>query len=567
MKRNILFSAISLLIAVAIFSVLYFSLKNVNAEGVETFSNGWNAELNGETYTDLSEEEFAGIIMNKFRAGDTITYSNTMGIDLSDADSPTLMIELNRTSAKVYIDGHIINDTATFTSLDTTDGAGFYYFTLPAEDYTDSIITISMTAGEGYISKKPMPIIIGDYYQVLIKFVVDFFYQAMACIFLYTFGGFMVIICLVLYSYYPSIRIILFSGFFMFELGLYSACNYHFTAFFMNLKLTSILEYTTLYAMIGFFYMLLDAHLERKPFRSPLYITGGVILMFSVITALMDLGGILKQIYFLPIFILLFAFGIILLFYTDYKLIIVNKCKPSIALSLISLSILSLLMTVELIITNYFSNTELGTNPVLSRLFPVGAALYVIIQLKNYLTFTTYVDEVKHANDRLSRIAYVDALTGLTNRAGAYFAIAHVKETRVNFCVISLDLNGLKEVNDANGHNAGDRMLRNFAKALQTAFEDIGTCIRIGGDEFVVLIEEPDKEVIEDRLSILNLLLAKLDEQDPEIDHSVAYGYAFKDELDEDIDAFHNTFLLADERMYALKEKQHKAMALRKNRE
>jgi diguanylate cyclase (GGDEF)-like protein len=89
--------------------------------------------------------------------------------------------------------------------------------------------------------------------------------------------------------------------------------------------------------------------------------------------------------------------------------------------------------------------------------------------------------------------ARTDSLTGLRNRAGfdvdfreyaAAFNVGRFEEVMVAF----MDLDGLKGINDARGHETGDNLLRTFARLLQREFRDADRAYRLGGDEFVLLL-------------------------------------------------------------------------------
>jgi diguanylate cyclase (GGDEF)-like protein len=82
----------------------------------------------------------------------------------------------------------------------------------------------------------------------------------------------------------------------------------------------------------------------------------------------------------------------------------------------------------------------------------------------------------------------VDALTGLLNRRGIESAIAKRREEGQPFCVVLLDLNSFKPVNDTYGHVAGDDLLRQFAMELRAQFRSTDVIGRWGGDEFIVLV-------------------------------------------------------------------------------
>ena len=98
----------------------------------------------------------------------------------------------------------------------------------------------------------------------------------------------------------------------------------------------------------------------------------------------------------------------------------------------------------------------------------------------------------------MSRLAYEDTLTGLPNRRAFDARLAQsLDTTATDSDVVSLllcDLDGLKEINDERGHEAGDRALQDVAKALTSASGHEGKIFlaRLAGDEFAALIEGAD---------------------------------------------------------------------------
>lgn len=94
---------------------------------------------------------------------------------------------------------------------------------------------------------------------------------------------------------------------------------------------------------------------------------------------------------------------------------------------------------------------------------------------------------------RLSEEAATDPLTGLPNRRELLrdiaAAVRRARRSQVPFCVVMLDLNGFKAVNEREGHAAGDRILERVAHALQSALRDVDLVGRHGGDEFVLVID------------------------------------------------------------------------------
>ena len=104
--------------------------------------------------------------------------------------------------------------------------------------------------------------------------------------------------------------------------------------------------------------------------------------------------------------------------------------------------------------------------------------------------------EQHRARDAALRMSALDSLTGLYNRpfffAGVAREIARSQRTGRGFCLVMLDLDDLKEINDRHGHHAGDAVLRAIADTLRTSIRRADVAARYGGDEFVTLLPETD---------------------------------------------------------------------------
>ena len=97
----------------------------------------------------------------------------------------------------------------------------------------------------------------------------------------------------------------------------------------------------------------------------------------------------------------------------------------------------------------------------------------------------------KEAEEKVHRLAFYDALTGLPNRSLLLDRLSHAMSTAQRTSEIGallfIDLDNFKQINDARGHLVGDTLLQHIAKRLTTAVAPRHTVARLGGDEFVVL--------------------------------------------------------------------------------
>ncbi len=134
---------------------------------------------------------------------------------------------------------------------------------------------------------------------------------------------------------------------------------------------------------------------------------------------------------------------------------------------------------------------------------PVGCAvLLVLLLLYHRQVHGTLLESLRlrHRNEllveQLRHDATHDALTGLLNRQGLFLRAEHAASAARRhgrgFGFVFVDLDRFKQVNDTQGHAAGDLLLREAAARLRATTRASDTLARLGGDEFVVLVEEAD---------------------------------------------------------------------------
>ncbi len=90
-----------------------------------------------------------------------------------------------------------------------------------------------------------------------------------------------------------------------------------------------------------------------------------------------------------------------------------------------------------------------------------------------------------------------DAMTGLLSRYAYNNALdKYTTDMPESLVAFSIDINGLKRVNDTLGHEAGDELICGAAACIKNVFDEVGSCYRTGGDEFIVLASMSKKEAV-----------------------------------------------------------------------
>jgi len=177
-------------------------------------------------------------------------------------------------------------------------------------------------------------------------------------------------------------------------------------------------------------------------------------------------------------------------------------------------------------------------------------------ELTKVMLITQVIDTEKKQQIDLLFKSYNDELTGLFNRRAYENDIKEMasRELEDSFVFVSMDVNGLKKVNDTLGHAAGDELLCGAAKCMIQCFSPYGKIFRTGGDEFCAMIyANPDQ---------LETLKTDFERVQSEwsgefIDNlAISSGYVAKG--DEGMTDIHDIYLLADKRMYAAKSDYYK---------
>ncbi len=156
------------------------------------------------------------------------------------------------------------------------------------------------------------------------------------------------------------------------------------------------------------------------------------------------------------------------------------------------------------------------------------------------------------------RIYYRDKLTGLYNKNFFEEELLRLDTKRqLPISLIMGDINGLKLINDAFGHNMGDNALKKAAEIMLQSFREEDIISRVGGDEFIVLLPKTDDETAQ---AIVDRIKTKC--EDNPLDYvkiSISFGVATKTEENEDIQ---KVLKKAEDRMYFKKLKESKAAKL-----
>ncbi len=219
--------------------------------------------------------------------------------------------------------------------------------------------------------------------------------------------------------------------------------------------------------------------------------------------------------------------------------IVVYRKEKSVVYMLISLIPPVIGGLTDLIIVRKFI-TETAT-----VLFPLGIYIFILMHAVQTIREYMAMNKKQMQSEIYERLAFTDGLTGLYNRL-AFENDINERITDKKPACISVDLNNLKLANDTMGHSMGDILIKGMATILEQAVAEKGKIYRIGGDEFVVLIPDTDREDMKELLADIEAC-KRIYNKENRVNIDFAIGVSYFADEDE---SFETLVSRADLRMY-----------------
>ena len=160
-----------------------------------------------------------------------------------------------------------------------------------------------------------------------------------------------------------------------------------------------------------------------------------------------------------------------------------------------------------------FDWEALGLNKAVAERLTDIAGDPLLEELQRELaTLRREVRVLRIANGELERIVVRDTLTPLFNRRYLVSAlnerIARLDRYGTASVLVFVDVDGLKQINDAHGHNAGDFVLCHIARQLAANIRATDVAARMGGDEFALVLDALTEEEAREKVAILDAAIA-----------------------------------------------------------
>ena len=522
-----------------------------------TLNDSWDITINGSLYPNVSLDNFQFDSVNK---DSIITMVTSLPKDLTSSEN-ALLLHTRQCAVNVYVDDDQIYQYG-LNRIDQNKTVGSGYLTVELPDNSaGKTLQITLTAAEDKTFTHLDPLRIYEWENIYRVLLTENRLPLFLGCFLTVFG--LVVCCITIFA-------LLFSGKFlrilcisMFSIciGLWTLCYYNVLLIFSTpLYTVCLLEYMSLYlAPIPMvIYMREDVRALELPLMYTIYklmlaiqitATTGIILLHSI--DVVHCAAVLK--YMQGLIVCHLVYSIIVEFMNlrrSHQL--VHR------LFLLGTLILSACVSYDLVYYNLERYRGMSTLPT-KGISSLGLVLFIFLLIVSFYVNLTQKLMQETERNSLIKSAYTDELTQIHNRRYCMEYMNRIQATeRVNYTIFCFDLNNLKITNDTYGHAKGDILIRSAAEVIQETFEANGMVARMGGDEFIAIVEVADAQKLTALTEAFQASIDRKNREIPDLNMSIAYGYACNSA---EINTVEKVYQTADDRMYQHKQHMKKSSA------
>lgn len=517
-----------------------------------SLDDSWEISIGDDTWQDVSLNAFR---FDAVRKGEEITMCRTLPDDLGLSDG-ALRLHIRQSAVRIYVDDELFYEYG-YDRMEQGKmvGSGFQFINFPNE-YQGRTLTICLYQSEDKAFSQLDSIRIYSWKNAFRLLMTENRIALFTGCFLLIFGLMtMIVTAFALAFSLKYIRLFCVSLFSLL-IGLWTLCYYNVIMIFsIPLYSVSLLEHLSLYlAPISLLiYMREDVKRLKQKFLRYCYRTLFIIQSAAAMSMIILHG--LDAVHFAVTLPYMQALIVCDLVY--FILIEIMNLKSSQLIDrlfLIGMLIIGGCAAYELV--NYCGNRYHGAAPLaIHGAAPVGVVIFISILICSFYLNLTQKMMQETERSFLLKSAYTDELTQIHNRRYCMEYMNKIKETEnTDYTVICFDLNDLKKTNDTYGHTKGDILIKSAAEVIRETFESHGIVARIGGDEFISILNTTLSEEISGLLEQFQSGIQRKNREICNLNMSIAYGCASCSPKEYNIDIIYQT---ADNRMYE-KKKQMK---------
>lgn len=555
MRKRIFFISLSIVTFIGILSLIGYILPYKPEGELTTLDGPWDIDTVDVHIKDASVDEVSEVL-SSLHERDMITLSCELPDDES-VSMPTILLTTRYSAIEVSCGTvRVFSMWMDRYNEHKFVGGGRFFIPVPIKP-DDNRIRIKFFISEEGAYNNFDPPVFGSYHDVRSSYIRERLFPIACTCFLIVFGICFIFITLMFCYAVPNILSQLFTSILFLDLGIWMGGYYGIAQLCVDATHLVTVEMVALFLIVPLVTLIFASIGKHYTYSKNNIgaVSLAVVTMVFIVFHFMDIVHMNRTIpAYYVIGVIAFVANIIVMI-DDVK----KRNLPKAAMTQeLGLFLFEVSMMLQMIVHILYKRNIINRNALTNNILPLGIMMYVYLYLLTYFLYVTEMYAQQQENESLTHLAYADGLTNLPNRSMWTKRMNELKRSDADYCVISMDLNGLKDVNDRLGHAFGDAYIADFATTMVETFPENVFVARIGGDEFVAVLDNSTPKEVESYIYDLTEKLRVQDVLDYGFRKSVAAGYAYRSELDEgDKNDPQKVYLIADKRMYDVKRHMH----------
>lgn len=551
MKKNrhiVVKMVLFFLILFGIGVLLQLHINRISAKREVNLDDSWQISIDGTEYDNVRLSEFH---MPATKRGTEVVLKRTLPEEIYKQASLRTLVRYSAIQVSIDHDIFFEKGIEEYNNHDIL-GSGYIWASLP-ENYAGKELEIRLLTGEKNSFSSFDNVMLVDSAFGIRWLILNNITTVSVAVFLFLLGILLLMSTGIIVVRDKRFNLLLYIGLFSVTIALWMICNSrlievasdHFT---VNVRI----EYISMY-LVAIFLVLFIAEFMRKPIQKKLLhgATGFFVLLLLILSYLNE-SNIMHYcktgfVFQLSVFVAIIPVIVELVF-------MVRQLHLQAEHSVL-LGIVFFVVAVILELVRYRYNKICIPEYQLTQSFvPIGTLMFILLMLEAFciVMMKRAVEDMER--EKLYEMAYQDALTNLKNRAWCEKIMQEYEDSHNPVSIINIDLNYFKHVNDTYGHAKGDELLIDFAEILKEAFPQPACVGRMGGDEFIVILDYEIEEELEAKIQNLKKVVTERNQKSAEDKQiSFAFGYA-SNENDKTLSVW-KVYEAADHKMYEYKQK------------
>ena len=520
-------------------------------------NENWTVTVNGERHEDVNLKDFSFETVDR---GDVVALEIVVPNDMKYRQA-VLCAKIRYSAVAMYVDDKLEYEYAKDRYEDNKVTGSGYLFIDFLEEYKGKNIRLEYIATENDAFSRIEEIFLTEWKDVSRYIATSNRLPMLMGSFLVVFGVMMSLVQIFAVAISTESKNVLLLALFSICIGIWTLCYYDVMILFtIPLYKISLMEHMALFIAPLPILCYMYSYVKDTNSKKIAWIYNVLTCVQTVLTVVAIILHTMNVVHgpeMLNYFQTLFIVHLMFLCY-----VIFIRKKRNVKLSRftkVGLFVVAVCVFYELI--TYLASRYFGVGLIqIKGISSIGLTIFIgILVVDLYQRITENIME-EHEKELLIKRAYTDDLTQLHNRT---YCSEHMRQLSVvkktAYTIINFDLNGLKQMNDTYGHTKGDELICYAALVLEKTFAKEGVVGRMGGDEFIAIIENDNTEFIDRLLGKLDKNIQEVNERKHDLNLSISYGYATNTELEGG--SSERVYQLADERMYAYKQEVKKALS------